>query len=60
MSCKYIKLMCCFSVIIACLCIKKKEKEKGGQGDVIYDDPWPEKNNDTIKMQSSSAYQTVS
>ena len=47
-----------FSVIIACLCIKKKEKEKGGEGDVIYEDP--EKHNDIIKMQSSPAYQTVS
>ena len=60
MSCKYVhKLVCCFfPVIIACPCIKKKEEENGGDGDVIYDDP--EKSNDNIKMQSSPAYQTVS
>ena len=46
-----------FSVIIACPCIKKKENEKGGDGDVVYEDP--EKDN-IIKMQSSPAYQTVS
>ena len=33
------KLVCCFSVIIACSCIKKKENKKGGEGDVIYEDP---------------------
>ena len=57
-SCMYIRLLCCFSVIIACPCIRKKAKENGGDRDVIYEDP--EKNNDTIKMQSSPAYQTVS
>ena len=46
-----------FPVIIA-PCIKKKEKENGGDGDIIYEDP--EKNTDYIKMQSSPAYQTVS
>ena len=45
-------------MIIVCPCIKKKGNEKGGDGDVIYEDP--ENNNDTIKMQSSPAYQTVS
>ena len=39
MSCKYMNLVCCFSVIIACPCIKKKENENGGEGDVIYEDP---------------------
>ena len=40
------KLVCCFSVIIACSCIKKKENKKGGEGDVIYEDP--EKNNEHV------------
>ena len=57
MSCRYVhKLVCCFFVIIACPCIKKKGKEN--VGDVIYEDP--EKSNDNIEMQSSPAYQTVS
>ena len=53
----YKKLVCCFSVIIACPCIKKKENENGVAEDVIYEDP---EENNNIKMQSSPAYQTVS
>ena len=35
-------------MIIACLCLKKEEKENGGDGDVVYEDP--EKRNDTILL----------